>query len=78
MADFKVHALDVLREAGWSFETSQPRWGYATFDPFPAYPHDLTIVQDTVDHVVDRCPPLWDVGLHVADRECVSRSNGLL
>jgi hypothetical protein len=77
-----VHALDVAREGRWEFRDSTLNWrrrahgSQVTFDPFPGYPHKLADVERTAAAVADKCPPLWNVEVYVADREEVSRSNG--
>lgn len=82
MSSIIVRKLNVMRDAEWSFRDSVPRWRHrmhgitATFDPFPAYTHDVEVVQAAADYVVECCPPAWDVELYVADREEVGRSNG--
>jgi hypothetical protein len=81
-ATMNTRELDVMAAAIWSFRDSVPTWTHrqtsstATFDPFPAYPHHLDEVRDTVQHVVRCCPPLWTIDVLVADREEVGRSNG--
>lgn len=82
MPDLTVHDLPVMAEAEWSFRDSKPAWRHrehgsvAAFDPFPAYPHDRIIVEQATAQVVEKCPPAFDVELHIADREEVGRSNG--
>lgn len=82
MPEILVRDLDVMRESEWSFRDSVPRWqwrsyrGMATFDPFPAYPHDAGVVAEAVRNVEKRFQPLWNVDLYIADREEVGRSNG--
>lgn len=77
-----VRPLAVMSEATWSFRDSVPTWrsgqfgSSGTFDPFPAYPHNLEPVEETARLVAERVPPVWDVNLYVADREEVGRSNG--
>jgi hypothetical protein len=77
-----VHSLDVCREGVWNFDDSSLKWhsrfgfGWSTFDPFPAYPHSIYMVQSVASEVQQRCLPLWNVDLYVADREEISRSNG--
>ncbi len=78
-----VQDLAVMTEATWSFsDRSEPKWRHrrrgssGTFDPFPAYPHDRGVVEETVALVTDACPPLWNVDLYIADREEIGRSNG--
>ncbi len=77
-----VHRLAASTEAVWDFHTSAPTWrhptyaGSATFDPFPAYPHDIDTAATTALAVQERVPPLWNVELFIADREEVGRSNG--
>lgn len=82
MAEIKVHLLDLATDANWSFRDSQLRWQHGahgssgTFDPFPAYGHDIAEVERTAKHVAGCCPPLWDVDLFVANREETGRTNG--
>jgi hypothetical protein len=82
MSTLRVHALNVMAESGWAFRESVPQWrGHhfgmvATFDPFPGYSHDLDLVAHQAARVTELCPPLWDIDLHVADREETGRSNG--
>lgn len=82
MAELLVFDLPVMVEATWSFRDSVPQWRHrehgsiGTFDPFPCYPHDRAAVDAAVKHVTDRCPPVWDVELFIADREETGRSNG--
>ena len=82
MSSIIVRKLNVMRDSEWSFRNSVPCWRHgkhgtaATFDPFPAYPHDLQVVRAAADYVAECCPPAWDVELYVADREEVGRSNG--
>ncbi len=82
MPDVTIHELDVMREANWSFRRSEPvvhRAPYSSsgaFDPFPAYAHERRPVADAVAHVIERCPPLWNVDIFLADREEAGRSNG--
>lgn len=70
-----VRPLDVLAESTWSWNTSMPTWDGSTFDPFPAYPHDVQLVTEIAQRVAEVCPPLWDVALMVADREETGRTN---
>lgn len=82
MAAITVQPLNVNREGDWSFRDSALNWSHgqfgvrAAFDPFPAYPHDLGTVMDTVAMVSGVCEPIWNVELFIADREEVGRSNG--
>lgn len=82
MAEIVVRHLSVPAEAEWSFRDSTARWKHhdhgsiATFDPFPAYPHDRATVDAAVAVVSSSCPPVWNVELFIADREEVGRSNG--
>lgn len=77
-----VRDLAVMCDAEWDFRDSAPKWrwrGYgnmATFDPFPAYPHDRAAVEEAAKYVQDACPPRWNVEVFIADREEVGRSNG--
>lgn len=80
-ATIKVRQIEVMREARWAFDDNCPKWRHqphgsvTTFDPFPAYPHDMDVVRETAAHVARMFPPLWDVDLVVADREFTSRCN---
>lgn len=82
MPEITVHQLDVMTAAVWDFRTSAPSWRWrrhghmATFDPFPGYSHDTATAQAAAEHVQACCPPLWDIQVHLADREEVGRSNG--
>lgn len=76
-----VRPLDVMAEATWTWNSDRPTWkglrtGSATFDPFPAYPHDIDVVRATADQVTGIVPARWDITVVVADREEVGRSNG--
>jgi len=71
-----VHKLAIIDEAQWSFREREPRWGDGTWDPFPAYPHDLAVAIEAAAHVQRYCPPLWHVEMYLADREETGRSNG--
>lgn len=77
-----VRPIDVMAEAIWSWRDCAPTWWRsqhgtaATFDPFPAYPHDLADVEDAARHVEAHVRLTWDVEVRVADREEVGRSNG--
>lgn len=83
MPEIEVIPVDVMRDAGWSFGSSEPTWHHkdhpyyftAKFDPFPAYAHLRKDVLPTLDKVARLCPPLWDIDLFMADREDVSRTN---
>lgn len=80
--EITVRPLDVMAEAEWVFRDNAPAWQWrdyrkmSTFDPFPAYPHQVDVVTDTAGLVQDCFPPKWNVELFVADREEVGRSNG--
>lgn len=82
MAALTVHQLDIAAQGLWGFGSDRPRWAHPVFghsgefDPFPAYTHDMAVVAETAAHVEKACPPLWDVQLHVANREEIGRSNG--
>ncbi|MGI5155813.1 hypothetical protein [Microbispora sp. CA-102843] len=82
MSEIHVRPLAVMAEAQWSFESVNPQWrahSYSmtsTFDPFPAYAHDVGLVAAEAARVSALCPPLWDINLYVADREETGRSNG--
>lgn len=83
MPEIRVHELRVAEQGRWQFRgdplTWHPphRYGHtAAFDPMPAYPHDLAVTAAAAAHAAERCPPLWDVDLYVADREDMSRTNG--
>jgi hypothetical protein len=77
-----VHELDIMTAARWSFNDGWPKWQHrlhgscGEFDPFPAYPHEVALVQQTASHVQQRFAPLWDVELFVANREERGRANG--
>ena len=82
MSGLTVHSLDVMATAEWSFRDSAPKVRHPAFglsgefDPFPGYPHELSIVKDTAAVVETFCPPIYDVEIYVADREERGRSNG--
>jgi hypothetical protein len=83
MAEIRVHDVQVADEGRWQFRDSSLTWcpparyGHAaTFDPFPAYPHQRAAAEETVAHAQRCCPPLWDVDCYLTDREEVARSNG--
>jgi hypothetical protein len=76
MAEITVREVDILAECAWSFRTSQPIWNNSTFDPFPAYAHNLAVAARTALDVAGKCPPRWDVTVNLADREEVGRTNG--
>lgn len=84
MPQVRVELIRPAVDGQWLFREaeSRPVWRtevfgqLATFDPFPAYPHDVADVQRAVDRVTGRVAPLWDVTLLVADREEIGRSNG--
>lgn len=82
MSAIIVRDLDVMAEATWSFRTGAPQWQHqvhgsmGTFDPFPGYPHQREVVEETAAAVANACPPLWDVELFIADREEAGRTNG--
>lgn len=82
MAEIVIRELNVMTDAGWSFNDSMPVWRHGRlgssgrFDPFPAYPHDVAVVREMAERVQRICPPRWDVELYVADREELGRSNG--
>jgi hypothetical protein len=78
-----VTPLRALEEARWDWRDTAPKWrepvsGYtlATFDPFPAYPHDAQTVQAAVDAAASAWAPSWDITVHVADREDTGRTSG--
>lgn len=70
-----VRPLDVLSEGTWMWNKAEPSWNGSTFDPFPAYPHDVQLVEETARRVAELCPSLWDVEFVLADREETSRTN---
>lgn len=80
--EITVRELQVMAEAEWNFRDNVPAWQWrdyrklATFDPFPAYPHNIDDVIEAAGYVQDCFVPKWNVELHVADREEVGRSNG--
>lgn len=82
MSAIIVHDLSVMSDADWSFRTNAPTWQHGrhgsvgTFDPFPAYPHDRAVVDQTAAQISKECQPLWNVELFIADREETGRSNG--
>lgn len=84
MSTINVHDVDVMAEGVWAFRAeSIPQWrpkstrGHASdFDPFPAYAHQRTIIDDAVRHVLGCWTPAWDVDLYNTNREEVARSNG--
>lgn len=80
-----VHEIAVMTDSTWHFrdQVALPHWqpsggspGAGVFDPFSAYPHDLDVVREAVEHTVRCCPPIWQVDLYVTDREEIGRSNG--
>jgi hypothetical protein len=83
MPEIIVKTIDVVRNSVWGFSDSKPTWHHptdtyavsASFDPFPAYAHDLEVVRRTARQVQELVPPIWDVELFVADREEYSRTN---
>lgn len=83
MPEIIVKAIDAVRDSTWDFASSKPTWHHpgdtyavsASFDPFPAYPHDMDVVRDTAAKVQEVCPPSWNVELFVSDREEFSRTN---
>lgn len=82
VAEITVHALDVMAESEWQFRDNAPAWKWrdyrkmSTFDPFPAYPHNLDDVIGAAGYVQGCFTPRWNVELYVADREETGRSNG--
>lgn len=82
MPSLIVRELDVMTDGVWSFGQDRPQWrhsrhgGSGSFDPFPAYPHDVAVIEETAKAAASICPPLWDVELFVANREEIGRSNG--
>jgi hypothetical protein len=82
MPELTVHQLDVPAEGEWSFRDSSLRWnhkrvwGGGTFDPFPAYAHDVQLARATAQQAAEVCPPLYDVEIHLANREETGRTNG--
>jgi hypothetical protein len=79
----RVHDLRLAESGRWEFRDSSLTWAppnrytlSSKFDPFPCYAHDRAVAERAAAHVADRCPPLWDVDLWLADREEVGRSNG--
>lgn len=82
MPSIVVRELPVMTDATWSFREQMPQWqwrdyrGMGTFDPFPAYPHDLADVEAAAKHVEQCWAPTWNVEIHIADREEQGRSNG--
>lgn len=82
MPEITVHELDVPAVGVWSFHDSSLAWHHphlsraGTFDPFPAYAHDVEQARKTVAGVMDWCPPLYDIEIHLPNREEVGRTNG--
>lgn len=67
----------------WNFHTSRllcrwgPSYGYdAEVDPFPAYAHDVILVEQTLRQVWDVAPLTSPLTVWVADHEGVERTNG--
>lgn len=79
-----VHAINVMDEGEWSFRAAGPVWrppgryvGQTPFDPFPAYAHDLNMVNTTARYLSEVViAPCWNIDLYIADREETTRSNG--
>jgi hypothetical protein len=79
-----VSDLNAMEKVGWPFRDSKPTWNHpkypyyfsTSFDPFPGYPHDAGLVEEYAEVVTQRCPPLWDIDVFVADREEPARTNG--
>lgn len=81
MPELRVERLDLTEVGNWSFRDSSLSWSNkfghgGTYDPFPAYPHDLELARATAEYAAEVCPPLYDVEIHLANREEVSRTNG--
>lgn len=80
MPEFRVEPLDLTEVGEWSFRDSSLRWTHkacsSTFDPFPAYAHDATIVRTTAEYAAEICPPLYSVEIYLPNREETSRTNG--
>ena len=76
-----VAALDVMAAGVWGWDSTGPshrhgQFATSRYDPFPAYPHDLAVVETTARLVAAVCPPRWDVHILVANREEIGRTNG--
>lgn len=83
MAGVRVHEIHPAAEGNWAFRDSGLTWRpehryglMATFDPFPAYAHDLAHAGAAAGACQAKVAPLWDVDVYVSDREEMSRSNG--
>jgi hypothetical protein len=75
-----VQLLDVTEAGTWQFRDSTLHWTHkaagSTFDPFPAYPHDLETAQGVADYATQILPPLYDVEVYLPNREETGRTNG--
>lgn len=77
-----VQPVNICAEVTWAYRDGLPVWRHrqhgaaATFDPFPAYPHDLTVIEEAARHVEACTTLMWDVEMYVADREAQERTNG--
>lgn len=83
MAVLAVVELDALGSARWEFRDPAPRWRHprgfavhAPWDPFPAYAHDYATASAAAAETAEVIPPLYDITLHLADREDTGRTNG--
>lgn len=80
MPQLRVEPLTLTEAGSWSFPDSTLRWAHhacsSTFDPFPAYAHDLAAARAAAEHVAQICPPLYDVEIRLPDREEIGRTNG--
>lgn len=80
MPELRVEPVDVPAEGSWSFRDSSLHWAHkaasSTFDPFPAYAHDLPEARAAAEHAAVILPPLYDVDIRLTNREEVARTNG--
>lgn len=82
MPEFTVHQLDVTTAGDWAFRDSSLTWHHRAagwggrYDPFPAYAHDAAIAAAAADRAAALCPPLYDIQIHLANREEIGRTNG--
>lgn len=74
-----VKPLRLADAARWDWDTGAPSfytgWRSVTVDPFPAYPHDVAVINAVAAKVAVRFAPGYDVTIYLADREATSRSN---
>ena len=80
MPELLVEPLDLATDGVWSFPDSTLRWPSkfcsSVFDPFPAYPHDLSHAQAIAAHAAEILPPLYDIEIRLPNREETGRTNG--